>query len=91
MWMQDEIEKRKGMQPVKNLSQEIFDKQVKDIRNIAHLDGYKEIKRYWKEVRESSLNTLKIVKPEALATHQYIYGIADQFLNFLESLEKQDS
>lgn len=76
------------IQPVEDLPQKLYNKQLKDITNISHTDWYKEIKRYWTEVKEWAEAELKKVKPEFLNIIQTKCLIAEEFVWFLENLEK---
>ena len=75
------------IKPVESLTQKLYNKQVKDITNIAHTEWYKEIKRYWKRVQEWAEIELKSVSADNLKAIQLKCNIAEWFVTFLENLE----
>lgn len=79
---------RKEVEVSKSLAQKLYDKQIKDITNISHLDGYKEIKAYWERVRDGANAELRDTDTESLKIIQMKYKIADDFVTFLSNLEK---
>jgi len=83
----EESKRREWIDPVKSLAQKLYDKQVKDITNISHLDWYKQIKDYWTRVKEWTTEQLKTVDIENLKITQMKYEIASEFVTFLSNLE----
>lgn len=75
------------VKPIKDFAQELYNKQLKAITNIAHTDWYKEIKNYWTIVKESAETDLKKVSAEHLINVQMKCNIAEEFLTFLNNLE----
>lgn len=67
--------------------QEIYDKQLRAITEIAHTNWYKEIKNYWKREVESIKQEYPTVKEDKLYRLQERDKIASAFLTFLENLE----
>ena len=87
MGMVDYELERWDVKPINTFAQNMYNKQLKSITNIAHTDGYKEIKRYWTSIKESAETDLKTVTAENLPTIQMKCNIADQFIRFLDNLE----
>lgn len=75
------------LQPIEDLSQKMYNKQLKDITNISNTDWYKDIKRYWTEVMNWASVELDTVDAEFLKIVQMKKRIASQFIGFLDNLE----
>lgn len=83
----EESKKREWLQPVKSLAQKLYDKQVKDITNISDTEWFKEIKSYWKRVKDWANEELLNTEEKNLKIIQEKYKIASQFITFLNNLE----
>lgn len=83
-----EEQKRKWIQPVESIATKMYKKQLSDISWIAHMDWYKEIKRYWETVRDTADDKLKIATIDNLAIIQLEYRIAFDFIRYLENIEE---
>lgn len=77
-----------AVKPVESFAEQLYTKQLSAITGISNTDWYKEIKRYWNEVLEWAEKELKTVKPEFLQIIQTKVLIAENFVNFLDNLEK---
>lgn len=89
MGITDAIKERDEMiKPVKSYAEKLYEKQVNSIIEIRETNWFKEIKDYWNRVKDSANIQLQTVKKEHLELVQNKYMIADQFVNFLENLEK---
>jgi len=76
------------IQITEDLADKIYRKQLKWIHWIKDLEWYKTISDYWNRVKDSADIELQSVKPEFLNIVQMKRRIADDFINFLENIEK---
>lgn len=87
--IEEKLEKEKNIVIWKSLAEKFYEKQLRDIVAISHTDWYKQIKDYWIRVKESAEVQLYTIKEEDLKTVQLKRLIANDFLTFLENLEKE--
>ncbi len=71
-----------------DLATKLYKKQLKDIHSIKDTEWYKQLKEYWERVRDSADIELQSVTEEILKITQMKRRIADDFISFLNNLEK---
>lgn len=77
---------KKSFEEINNESLRMFDAQKNAIKAIKNDEGYKEIKKFWSRAKEAAMTRMisSVVNDERAKAQ---YGLADEFLKFLESRE----
>jgi hypothetical protein len=66
---------------------QIYDEQLKAITNIAHTDGYKEIKRFFQTELDAVKEQYPLIEEENLYRLQEKHKVISKFLTYLNNLE----
>ena len=86
--MEEKRKREEEKEVIASFAQKLYNEQLEDITNIAHTDWYKQIKKYWERVKEWAESELHTIDEKNLKIVQLKRTIADEFLSFLNNLEK---